>query len=144
MAGAKKILGHCSYNLNFNFCSYCHLPKRKIGNFDWQTWCSCTVEELQSTAEQWQDAPSAVKHKKLYKQNGVRWSAMWGLSYFNPCHSVIVDGMHNLLEGLVQYYIRTILGLDCPIREQEEESKETDPEQLTSATKLLDQKPSCC
>ena len=68
---------------------------------------------------------------------------MWCLSYFNPCRSVIVDGMHNLLEGLVQYHIRTILGLDCPIREQEEESKETDPEQLVSATKLLDQKPSC-
>ena len=65
---------------------------------------------------------------------------MWGLSYFNPCHSVIIDGMHNLLEGLVQYHVHTILGLDCPIREQEEESKETDPEQLVSATKLLDQK----
>ena len=46
LPGAKKILGHCSYNLNFNFCSYCHLLKSEIGNFDWQTWGLHTVEEL--------------------------------------------------------------------------------------------------
>ena len=142
LPGAKKILGHCSYTSKHNFCSYCHLSKSDIDNFDWQTWHFHTVEELRSAAEQWRDAPSAAARKKLYKKNGVRWSTMWGLSYFNPCRSVIVDGMHNLFEGLVQYHIRTVLGLDCPIREQEEESKPADPQQLASATELLDRKPS--
>ena len=142
LPGAKKILGHCSHNSNHNFCSFCHLSKSEIDNFNWQTWRLRTVDELKSAAKQWRDTPSAVERKRLYKENGVRWSALWGLSYFNPLRSVIVDGMHNLLEGVVQYHIRTVLGLDCPIREQEEDSKPVDPKQLASATELLHRRPS--
>jgi hypothetical protein len=33
LPGVKKILGHCSFNSNHNFCSYCTLSKADIGNF---------------------------------------------------------------------------------------------------------------
>ena len=71
----------------------------------------------------------------------MHWSALWGLSYFNPTQSVIVDGMHNVFEGLVEFHCRTVLGIDFPPPELEKE-KVADPKQLATATKLFAQSPS--
>lgn len=140
LKGAKRVLGHCSPTSNHNFCSFCTTSKANIGNFDWQQWEPRKVEDLRSAAEKWRDAPSAAERKALYKANGVRWSALWGLSYFDPTRSVIVDGMHNLFEGLVEFHCRTVLGIDRPPPEPEEE-KVADPEQLATATRLFAQSP---
>jgi hypothetical protein len=136
LKGAKRVLGHCSPNSNHNFCSYCTLSKADISNFNWEHWQPRKREDLQAAAKQWRDAPSAAVRKALYKQNGVRWSVMWKLSYFDPTRSVIVDGMHNIFEGLVQYHCREILGIDSPTCEPAEE-KAADPHQLESAIKLF-------
>jgi hypothetical protein len=136
LPGAKRILGHCSFNSNHNFCSYCILSKADISNFDWEHWEPRKLEDLRAAAEQWRDAPSAAVRKALYKKNGIRWSAMWKLSYFNPTRSVIVDGMHNLFEGLVQYHCREVLGIDNVTSEPAEE-KAADLRQLESAIKLF-------
>jgi hypothetical protein len=136
LPGAKKVLGHCSFNSNHNFCSYCTQSKADIDNFDWEKWQPRKLEDLRAAAEQWRDAPSAAVHKALYKKTGVRWSAMWKLSYFNPTRSVIVDGMHNIFEGLVQFHCRNILGIDTPGCEPAEE-KAADPRRLESALKLF-------
>lgn len=136
LKGAKRVLGHCSPNSNHNFCSYCTLSKADIGNFDWEHWQPRKLEDLRAAAKQWRDAPSAAVRKALYKQNGVRWSVMWKLGYFDPTRSVIVDGMHNIFEGLVQFHCREILGIDSPTCEPAEE-KAADPHQLESAIKLF-------
>ena len=138
LPGVKKVLGHCSFRSNHNFCSHCTLSKADIGNFDWQHWPLRKREDLRAAAEAWRDAPSAADRKALYNQNGVRWSPLWGLSYFDPTRSVVVDGMHNIFEGLVQYHCRTILGIDAPDPEPTEE-KAADPLRLSSAINLFAQ-----
>ena len=90
--------------------------------------------------EAWQDTSSTATHKVLYKQNSVRWSPLWELSYFDPTWSVVVDGMHNIFEGLVAYHCHVILGLDTPDMEPTEE-KAADPSRLSSAIELFDQDP---
>ena len=141
LKGAKRVLGHCSPTSNLNFCSFCTISKADIGNFDWQHWEFRQVEDMRSAAEKWRDATSAAERKALYKTYGVRWSALWGLSYFDPTRSVIVDGMHNLFEGLVEFHCRTVLGIDRPPPDQEEE-KEADPKQLATASKHFARSPS--
>lgn len=136
LPGAKRVLGHCSFNSKHNFCSYCTMSKADISNFDWEHWEPRKREDLKASAEQWRDAPSATARKALYKVTGVRWSALWDLSYFDLTRSVIVDGMHNIFEGLVEYHIRDILGIDDPDPEPRVE-KVADPRQLASATKLF-------
>jgi hypothetical protein len=78
--------------------------------------------------------------KALYKEHGVHWSALWGLSDFDPTQSVVVDGMHNLFEGLVAYQCCIILGIDHPAPKLEEEN-EPDPHQLVSVMRIFVQGP---
>ena len=110
LLGAKKILGHSGVMSKNNFCSFCTLSKSDIGNFNWQHWELRKVEDFRQAAELWQDAPSVFICKALYVQYGVCWSAFWGLSYFNPTQSVIIEGMDNLFKGLVPYHCKTVLG----------------------------------
>ena len=135
LKGAKRVIGHCSPTSNHNFCSFCTTSKGNIDNFDWEHWEPRKLEDLRSAAEEWRGAPSAAARKLLYQKHGVRWSALWGLSYFDPTWSVIVDGMHNLFEGLVEFHCRNVLGIDRPPPEQEDEV--ADPSQLAIASKLL-------
>jgi hypothetical protein len=71
LPGVKKMLGHCSFRSNRNFCSHCTLSKADIGNFDWHSWQPRKREDLLAAAKAWRDAPSAAACKALYKQNGV-------------------------------------------------------------------------
>jgi hypothetical protein len=48
--------------------------------------------------------------------------------------------MHNIFEGLVEYHIRVVLGIDTPEPEQVEE-KAVDHHQLASAIKQFEQGP---
>jgi predicted Fe-S protein YdhL (DUF1289 family) len=140
LEGVKKVLGHCSFSSNHNFCSHCTRSKADIGNFDWQNWTPRKREDLRAAAVAWRDAPNASARKKLYSQNGVQWSPLWELSYFDPTRSVVIDGMHNIFEGLVEYHIRVVLGIDTPEPEQVEE-KAADHHQLASAIKQFEQRP---
>ena len=141
LLGAKKILGHCGVTSKNNFCSFCTLSKGDIGNFDWQRWELRKVEDLRQAAELWRDAPSASEHKKLYAQYGVRWSAFWDLSYFDPTRCLVIEGMHNLFEGLVPYHCRIVLGIDRPEERRRHQGKPANPPQLTAAHDLLAKNP---
>ena len=137
LLGAKKILGHSGVTSKNNFCSFCTLSKSDIGNFDWQHWELRKVEDLRRAAELWRDAPSVSVRKALYAQYGVRWSAFWGLSYFDPTRSVIIEGMHNLFEGLVPYHCRTVLGIDRPEEtRRRRQDKPADTYKFTAAQSL--------
>lgn len=142
LLGAKKILGHSGVTSKNNFCSFCTLSKSDIGNFDWQHWELRKVEDLRRAAELWRDAPSASVRKDLYAQYGVRWSAFWELSYFDPTRSVIIDGMHNLFEGLVSYHCRIVLGIDRPEEtRRRRQDPPADPLKLAAAHSLLERNP---
>jgi hypothetical protein len=140
LVGVKRVLGHCSFRSNHNFCSHCTMSKADIGNFDWQNWQPRKREDLRAAAEAWRDAPSAAARKELYAKHGVRWSPLWRLSYFDPVRSVVVDGMHNIFEGLVKYHCRVVLGIDTPDPEPTEE-KAADPVKLSSAIELFERAP---
>ena len=138
LPGAKKVINHASYNSSRNFCSFCNLSKSEISNFDWRTWRLRHVDDLRAAAIAWRDAPNKAERQRIYQEHGVRWSVLWELPYFDPTRSVVVDGMHNLFQGLVQYHIREVLGIDLP----EASEGVADPHKLEQARVILDTIPS--
>jgi len=54
--------------------------------------------------KEWLDATSKSQRKALYKRNGVHWSELLHLTYWDPVNWVVVDGMHNLFLGIVRHH----------------------------------------
>lgn len=109
LPGSRKLNGCAGHSAN-RFCSLCYLSKSDINDLNYSNWKKVTPEEHRAAAEAWRDAPTKSERKKLYKKTGVRWSELLRLSYWNPIHWVIVDGMHNLFLGLVKHHFRVVIG----------------------------------
>jgi hypothetical protein len=109
LPGSRKVSG-CAGHSATRFCSLCHLKKQDINNTEFSTWRHVTYLEHLEAAKAWRDAPSKSKRKQLYKKNGVRWSELLRLSYWDPTRYIIIDGMHNLFLGLVRHHFREIIG----------------------------------
>ncbi|KAJ3535310.1 hypothetical protein NM688_g6997 [Phlebia brevispora] len=108
---SKKISGMASHSANI-FCSLCRLPRADINNLDEESWERITPEQHRQLAEQWRQAESRAEQDRLLKQHGIRWSELLRLPYWDPTRYIIIDPMHNLLLGLIQFHCRTVLGFD--------------------------------
>ena len=124
LPGSRKMSG-CAGHSATKFCSICYLSKEDVNNIEFSTWQHVTYAEHLEAAKTWRDALSKSKRKKLYKKNGVRWSELLWLSYWDPTRYVIIDGMHNLFLGLVRHHFREIIGTHWkePTVEKEFEDK---------------------
>src|ERR1700688_5065749 len=60
---------------------------------------------------QWKAATTRDEQAKLFSKNGIRWTELWRLPYWNPTRMLVVDPMHCLLEGLAQFHFRNVLKL---------------------------------
>ena len=59
----------------------------------------------------WKNASNAIEQTNLFKANGMQWSELWRLPYWNPSQQLVVDSMHTILEVLVQIHTRELLCL---------------------------------
>ena len=91
------------------FCSACSCyHKANYGRTDFEKWVPRDKEKLRQYAEQWRDAPTTAERERLFKEHGIRYSELWRLSYWDPTRQLVVDSMHCILEGLVQYHVRSL------------------------------------
>jgi hypothetical protein len=111
LPAARKVYGFASHSANI-FCAMCKLTKNEIRNLDHLNWPKSSRDEYIKAAEAWRDAPSKTKRKRLYKENGIRWSILLRLPYWDPTKCIVVDCMHNLFLGLVQFHFRQVIGID--------------------------------
>lgn len=81
------------------------------GRYDYHQWNTRDVNAMRSAAESWRDADSVSTQKAIVAAQGVRWSPLWRLPYWNPCRQLVVDSMHCLLEGLVKFHCLQVLRL---------------------------------
>jgi hypothetical protein len=120
LLGARKLTGAAGHSAT-KFCQLCWLPKGDINNTDHKNWRRMTLAEHKAAAEAWRDAPDKETRTTLYRENGVRWSEMLRLPYFDPTRSVAIDGMHNLFLGVVMHHFRVIIGMDIPDPDPDED-----------------------
>lgn len=112
LPGGKKVAQMAGHQSNYNFCSLCTLHKDQINEIDPARWTPRDSDSLRRAAYAWKDATSKGDRNDIFAKFGVRWSEFWRLSYYNPIRMLIIDGMHNLFEGLVQFHCRSVLGIN--------------------------------
>jgi hypothetical protein len=112
MPAARKASGFAHFKFKKYFCSLCLLQKADINNLEWRQWPQRSREDHMKAAEAWRDAPSRKNRANVFSEHGVRWSVLLLLEYFDPTKMVVVDSMHNLFLGIVQYHFREILNID--------------------------------
>lgn len=111
---AARQFSQCASHSSHHFCSRCSCFGRdKLGRVDVTDtdWNPKDVEDLRSKAEAWRAAPTRKLQGDLFSKNGLRWTELWRLPYWDPPRMLVVDPMHCLLEGLAQYHFRVVLGL---------------------------------
>jgi hypothetical protein len=142
LPAARKFCGFAGSNSKF-LCTLCKLYGRdKVWNTNFDSWKRRDPKVLRKLAEEWRDAENVKKRKQLFTKNGVRWSSFWLLPYWDPTHMLVVDGMHAILEGLVQYECRDVLRLDVSTLKEKKSNEGTayafrhtwDPPDYYSAT----------
>jgi hypothetical protein len=113
LPAARKFNQFAQHN-SHHYCSRCHCyHQTTLGRTDVEStdWKPKDHDELRRQAEAWRDAPTVNDQEKLFQANGVRWSEVWRLPYWDPPRMLVVDSMHCLLLGLAQFHFRDILCL---------------------------------
>jgi hypothetical protein len=111
LPGARKTSALASHNSYWycSVCSCCHLSTRGCVNY--QDWKLRNCNELRAAAEAWRNAATPIQQTKLFQANGVRWSELWRLPYWDPTRQLVVDPMHCLLLRLADHHVRDLLQL---------------------------------
>jgi len=111
LPASRKVSGHAGHSAS-QFCGLCLLQKSDINEIDPNKWGRWTYQSHLEAALAWKNAESKKKQKSLYKSNGIRWSELLRLPYWDPTRHVVVDPMHNLFLNLIQHHFRILLELD--------------------------------
>jgi hypothetical protein len=113
LPGARKLaaLAGVTSRHDCTICKGKHKDKTCLGRHDYHDWERRDVAEMRKQAEAWKNASTSDEQNKIFEDHGTRWSEMWRLPYWDPTHQLVIDAMHCILEGLVQFHFRHALKL---------------------------------
>lgn len=113
LVGACKL--SCMAGVTSDFiCTICKCKGHKdYGRTDFEQWRKRDPDDLREAAVRWRDAVSVGDQNNIFAANGVRWSELWRLSYWDPTRQLVIDPMHCLLLGLAKRHFRHVLGLQA-------------------------------
>jgi hypothetical protein len=122
-------------------CSICPMDSggnRDLNDLDFRTWGERNYNEHLTAAVDWRDAQTDAERKKLFERNGVRWSELLRLPYWNSTRCIVIDGMHNLWLGVTKYHLQDIVGIDASkISENPKPARPVTLEEMNKARKAL-------
>ena len=138
---SKKVTGNCGHRGKY-FCSWCRLSRRHLqDNLNINTWPpGLSREDHIAFANDWRNKKTASEQNAAVKKNGIRWSVLLDLPYWQPSQWTITEGMHVLLLGVIPRHCRDLLGLnmkDLPPRDTEEEEDVPDEDAMRRGRKTL-------
>lgn len=138
---SKKVTGHHGHSSHRYFCSRCRLKKDQISNLDPASWDTpLSRSQHEAYAESWRAAPKKSIQDSLLKANGIRWSVLLLLPYWQPSDWSITEGMHVLLLGVIKRHCRDLLGLDIDcLPEEVVEDDPPSPDEIRRAKLVLEQ-----
>ncbi|EJD36418.1 hypothetical protein AURDEDRAFT_174541 [Auricularia subglabra TFB-10046 SS5] len=131
MPAARKVIGFVSAKATmacpFCKCTYRELSLRSM--IDGHGEPRRRSEWLRQALRYRQASTDA--ERTIYKRvNGVAWSELLRLPYWDPTKFTVVDAMHNLFLGLIKFHI-------CNVWLVEEAAKQTKPPKLRKRAKKL-------
>ncbi|KIJ24110.1 hypothetical protein M422DRAFT_56537 [Sphaerobolus stellatus SS14] len=71
-----------------------------------------TCAQHRQYATEWLNAESQDKRNHLFELNGIRWSELLMLDYWDPCAFTLYNVMHGWYLNVADDYVRDILGVD--------------------------------
>nr|OBZ69640.1 hypothetical protein A0H81_10344 [Grifola frondosa] len=108
LPAARKAAQMAAHSSHFYLLSSINSRRTDLDSPDWQ----CRDKDvLRRQAEDWKHASNVSERKSLFKVNGVRWSELWRLRYWDPPRQLVVDSMHCIFEGIVENHCRIMLNL---------------------------------
>jgi hypothetical protein len=111
LIAARQMAGFSSHSSR-TFCPHCSLVLDEISNTDKSTWGARDPDLLKTQAQEWRDAESEVVRDRLWRANGVRWTELQRLPYWDPSRFMTIDPMHLLYLGNLQRHCRKVWGMD--------------------------------
>lgn len=121
LPAARQTAGFGGHKSKF-FCHMCKLPRSSINNIDVDSWVPRTCEDHKETARKWRDLPTPQLRQAAFKQNSIRWSELFRLSYWDPIQYTVIDSMHNHYLGLLKHHCRNIWRMNISDKESGEKS----------------------
>ncbi len=112
-----------------NFCAYCLCTQDNIESLDPTTWTVRQGATVRQEAAAWKNAQTLKRRNELEKTNGVRWTSLHRLQYWDPVKHVVLGYMHNWLEGVLQHHLRVLWGVGRD-KAHQDKVKEIDNDEL--------------
>ncbi|KAJ3765056.1 hypothetical protein FB446DRAFT_834194, partial [Lentinula raphanica] len=113
LPAARLLGGFAHYCSTLDACSMCKTVN--INDLDPQTFLPRTNEEHRRGAFAWLAAQSEEERDMLYRHNGVRWSELLRLEYWDPVKNTVIDPMHGFYLRIFQRHCRQIWGMNVDL-----------------------------
>ena len=107
LEGSRKVSGFLAHGATM-FCSFCLCTKDQLEDLNMQSWQLRNGVQVRAQAEAWLNQTTKAGRNALAKSNGVRWTPLHRLPYWDPVKHVILGFMHNWLEGILQHHLRSL------------------------------------
>ncbi|MBW0541940.1 hypothetical protein O181_081655, partial [Austropuccinia psidii MF-1] len=112
IVATHKVGGFVSHSAK-HFCSWCELQDNqradlKLGN-------PRQRRTVLNASHQWNGARTPRLRENFAKKNGIRWSELNRLPYWDPVANIALGVLHNWYEGVLQHHVRYRWGFDSAI-----------------------------
>jgi hypothetical protein len=114
LPAARQMSGFAHHRAT-QFCSFCFQTRDQINDLDCADWRPREPEQHRRMAYEWLNAQTKRERDYLYAKNGVRWSELLRLPYWNPIHFTVIDSMHAFFLRLLSRHCRDIWGMDVTL-----------------------------
>ncbi|KAK0441728.1 uncharacterized protein EV420DRAFT_1622998 [Desarmillaria tabescens] len=107
---AHKLGGFGSHS-HTNFCHHCWISlseKQSMAAFQSDTCKPRSHEEQFKLMKEYLALQNETQRKAFVSTYATRWCELARLPYFDVCHMIVIDPMHNLLLGLVKTHFYNI------------------------------------
>jgi hypothetical protein len=111
MLAARQAGGFASATATY-FCTCCSLKIQDIENLDRRTWPKRDAVEHIRLATRWREAETLEEQESIFRNNGIRWSPLLDLPYWNPILFTAIEPMHVFDVGLFQAHCRQVWGIN--------------------------------
>ena len=115
LLAARQVSGFAAHNHSQVLCTLCHVASDDVENTDIRNLPRRKLHEHREAALKWKEAKSTYDREVLFRLNGIRYSELLRLPYWNPILYTVVDTMHNMYLGVLQRHIRDFWGLSIDL-----------------------------
>ncbi|KAJ4469701.1 hypothetical protein C8J55DRAFT_402989, partial [Lentinula edodes] len=117
MPAARLLGGFAHFSRLDCSCSMC--KHSDLNNLDERSFTFRTDKEHRRMAQAWLDADTQEERDRLFAKNGVRWSELLRLKYWDPVRNTVIDPMHGFYLRIFQRHCRDIWGMGVKLEDSD-------------------------